>query len=751
TTEQRTHPSSNLAAKLSTWCCEQLENATFATAPALVELMSVVVSTWDTESSSIPVDEIDSAITAALEILSENWTNSRYFPRLFNALVDFAFQPALLGSKELLEMGERSPLKKWKKRFDVFVFQVLSTTLKWSDIRFGLFPRITALCVGYWRQGVGRDVQNKAALSSLAAHNDDLIEMLLYGPVRDQNKDEHKLEAAVALKLTTEAPLVDEEDRLSEEVVAEIKETAEWNFSQRDYIVRVYANNLLARLDIQNDPTQRSIAIGILQRLVELHASGAFVAKFTSTLEHRKQVRLWCSVHLILHSLQTSQEALVFVDLLIRSIDLEQIVTTRYFIEWALVRVVSMFPSVMDMFWTHLTHHDRRAHTVTSLISVTAHAGEHIRDQGDQRRFYGNLFKHALMWVTSNHFTIRVFAHYAVLRGWMFCKGQSHLSSIPASLTQLQPLMEYIINNPECRKHREKCEQTYFLGGGFHPIRDVNLDFIFRYAMKVGVIAEAERISPTAFEKLESDAGAGLFIPLRLQNVTDFSYQDQAISDQQVHKGTGGQEANATSNGDDDATEDVSKGDAGGEMALQKKIIPWEAMMETDIDLFREREDFAKKQRNPLIVVASLITKAPNLGGLCRTCEIFNAEMLVVNNLKIKDDLVFQSLCVTADRWMPMKEVKEVDLMEFLQEKKEEGYALVGIEQATNSVSLESFHFPKKCVLLLGKEREGIPVRYLPLLDHVLEIPQYGLIRSLNVHVSGALIIWEYTKQRYAV
>ena len=44
-------------------------------------------------------------------------------------------------------------------------------------------------------------------------------------------------------------------------------------------------------------------------------------------------------------------------------------------------------------------------------------------------------------------------------------------------------------------------------------------------------------------------------------------------------------------------------------------------------------------------------------------------------------------------------------------------------------------------------EREGIPVELIHLLDDCVEIPQFGVVRSLNVHVSGALVMWEYTKQ----
>ena len=49
--------------------------------------------------------------------------------------------------------------------------------------------------------------------------------------------------------------------------------------------------------------------------------------------------------------------------------------------------------------------------------------------------------------------------------------------------------------------------------------------------------------------------------------------------------------------------------------------------------------------------------------------------------------------------------------------------------------------------LICRNEREGIPVELIHLLNDCIEIPQIGIIRSLNVHVCGALIIWEYTKQ----
>ena len=87
------------------------------------------------------------------------------------------------------------------------------------------------------------------------------------------------------------------------------------------------------------------------------------------------------------------------------------------------------------------------------------------------------------------------------------------------------------------------------------------------------------------------------------------------------------------------------------------------------------------------------------------------------------------------------------DLMKWLRQKKDEGYTIVGLEQTSTSTSLATHQFDSKTVLLLGKEKEGIPVEYLQLVDTCLEVPQLGIIRSLNVHVTGAISIWEYTKQ----
>lgn len=154
-----------------------------------------------------------------------------------------------------------------------------------------------------------------------------------------------------------------------------------------------------------------------------------------------------------------------------------------------------------------------------------------------------------------------------------------------------------------------------------------------------------------------------------------------------------------------------------------------------------------QKPRSNLTVVASLITRAPNLGGLARTCEIFGVENYVIESLKFAENSEFKALSKTAEKWIKMSEVKKWQLFDYLHGMKQKGYVIVGAEQSGKSISIMNAAIPKKCVLLLGDEKEGIPAAILALLDITIEIPQSGVLRSLNVHVTGAVLIWEYAKQ----
>lgn len=136
------------------------------------------------------------------------------------------------------------------------------------------------------------------------------------------------------------------------------------------------------------------------------------------------------------------------------------------------------------------------------------------------------------------------------------------------------------------------------------------------------------------------------------------------------------------------------------------------------------------EKRDNIILCACLIDKTPNLAGLTKTCEILNAQALLFETADVMKLPEYKEVTLGAERKLPIYEVKETDLYDYLVfQKKFNGYKILGVEQTADSKLLH--HFKEKVVddcqgryiILLGKEKEGIPQEYLDILDECVEIP----------------------------
>jgi len=230
--------------------------------------------------------------------------------------------------------------------------------------------------------------------------------------------------------------------------------------------------------------------------------------------------------------------------------------------------------------------------------------------------------------------------------------------------------------------------------------------------------------------------------------MTDGLDEETAITSLAKVPVAGSNAGNASGSNDDNSEEAGNESQAAQSSSLtyQRKIVVWsEPELERELN---PRSLRSAKKRQPVIVIASYIDKIPNLAGLSRTCEIFQAEKLVVNNAAALDCDEFKSISVSAHLWLPMEECADTNILEYVKQKKTEGYTIVGVEQTSSSVKLEHFSFPERCVLVLGREKEGIPTDLLQAIDVCVEIPQLGIIRSLNVHVSASIMLYDYTRQQ---
>lgn len=75
-------------------------------------------------------------------------------------------------------------------------------------------------------------------------------------------------------------------------------------------------------------------------------------------------------------------------------------------------------------------------------------------------------------------------------------------------------------------------------------------------------------------------------------------------------------------------------------------------------------------------------------------------------------------------------------------ELKQDGVAIVAVEQHPRSVSIYDFHPPERALYVFGSEIEGVPNELLEMADTIVEIPMVGEKESLNVSVAAGIVLF---------
>jgi len=75
---------------------------------------------------------------------------------------------------------------------------------------------------------------------------------------------------------------------------------------------------------------------------------------------------------------------------------------------------------------------------------------------------------------------------------------------------------------------------------------------------------------------------------------------------------------------------------------------------------------------------------------------------------------------------------------------------LIAIDNVPGSVIIETFAFPKECVLLFGQEGPGLSPEAIEAADAVVEITQFGSTRSINASAAAAVTMHVWVTQHVA-
>lgn len=160
-------------------------------------------------------------------------------------------------------------------------------------------------------------------------------------------------------------------------------------------------------------------------------------------------------------------------------------------------------------------------------------------------------------------------------------------------------------------------------------------------------------------------------------------------------------------------------------------------------------------QASHIAVIAHNIRSAHNVGSIFRSCDGFGVEHLYLTGYSpyplIKNDarLPHISQKATAEINKTALGAEATVLFSHLSSPysviegfKAHGYAVVGLEQGDNAISLPDYAVPPKLVLILGEEVNGISPDLMKKCTELVEIPMTGQKESFNVSVAAGIALY---------
>jgi len=149
-----------------------------------------------------------------------------------------------------------------------------------------------------------------------------------------------------------------------------------------------------------------------------------------------------------------------------------------------------------------------------------------------------------------------------------------------------------------------------------------------------------------------------------------------------------------------------------------------------------------------LRVVLEGVTIAHNASAVIRTCDA--AGVLYLDLVAPNPELLRfnEAISTRADKWLEIGvHPTPVSCLEPL---KKAGFEIVATHLQKDTIPYTEIDFGRPVALVFGSEGEGITDECLAFADKVVRIPMFGMVQSLNLSVSVAVILYEALRQRAA-
>lgn len=146
-------------------------------------------------------------------------------------------------------------------------------------------------------------------------------------------------------------------------------------------------------------------------------------------------------------------------------------------------------------------------------------------------------------------------------------------------------------------------------------------------------------------------------------------------------------------------------------------------------------------RRHPFHVAIENFEHDSNIGTVVRTANAFlAAEVHIVGKRRWN-----RRGAMVTDRYQHVRH--HADVATLVEWARDEGLAVVAVDNVPGSVPLETVQLPRECVFLFGQEGPGVSPDARMTADVTVSITQFGSTRSINAGVAAGIVMHSWIRE----
>lgn len=154
-------------------------------------------------------------------------------------------------------------------------------------------------------------------------------------------------------------------------------------------------------------------------------------------------------------------------------------------------------------------------------------------------------------------------------------------------------------------------------------------------------------------------------------------------------------------------------------------------------------------EKHPITVILDDVLDTYNVGSIFRLADAVAAQKVILCGQTLTPpNSRIKKASINTTGWVNWEYAATVSQAIVELRTREPMIKIVAVEQDRRSIPFQTVEYKFPLAIVVGNETTGVSKEVLDMADEIVELPMWGVNKSLNVMVSLGIVLYEVMKKR---